>query len=212
MPPATVALFCICIAFVPLLTLGGVAGYLFRPLAMAVVFAMIASYILPTRSCPRWRIFCSRISIRMALAANSTEPRRVGFFARFQQGFEHYFERFRQGYLGLLGLALRHRWLFAGGFVLFSLLSLGLAPFLGQDFFPSIEFGAIKIHMRAPTGTRIEETTRLTDQVEQKIRSIIPPDRVTSIVNNIGLPVSGINLSYANTERSASSTPICLLV
>jgi multidrug efflux pump subunit AcrB len=96
-------------------------------------------------------------------------------------------------------LALRHRFVFAGGFVCFALLSLGLAPFLGQDFFPSVDSGAIKIHLRAPTGTRIEETTRLTDEVEQKIRSIIPPDRVASIVNNIGMPVSGINLSYQNT-------------
>jgi multidrug efflux pump subunit AcrB len=98
-----------------------------------------------------------------------------------------------------LRLALAHRFIFAGGFVCFSLLSLGLAPFLGQDFFPSIDSAAIRIHLRAPTGTRIEETTRLTTLVEQKIRSIIPPDRVTSIVNNIGLPVSGINLSYQNT-------------
>jgi multidrug efflux pump subunit AcrB len=198
MPPATVALFCICIAFVPLLTLGGVAGYLFRPLAMAVVFAMIASYILTYTLVPTMAHFLLRTQHPHG-GGESAEPRRVGFFGRFQQGFEHYFERFRQGYLGLLGLALRHRFVFAVGFVCFSLLSLGLAPFLGQDFFPSIDSGAIKIHVRAPTGTRIEETTRLTDQVEQKIRSIIPPDRVTSIVNNIGLPVSGINLSYANT-------------
>jgi multidrug efflux pump subunit AcrB len=199
MPPATVALFCICIAFVPLLTLGGVAGYLFRPLAMAVVFAMIASYILTYTLVPTMAHFLLKGQHPHGSGGESAEPRRVGLFGRFQQGFEHYFEQFRQGYLGLLGLALRHRWVFAGGFVCFSLLSLGLAPFLGQDFFPSIDSNAIKIHLRAPTGTRIEETTRLTDQVEQKVRSIIPPDRVTSIVNNIGLPVSGINLSYANT-------------
>ena len=199
MPPATVALFCICIAFVPLLTLGGVAGYLFRPLAMAVVFAMIASYILTYTLVPTMAHFLLKNQHHHATSGDSTEPRRVGFFGRFQQGFEAYFERFRQGYLGLLRLALAHRFVFAGGFVLFALLSLGLAPFLGQDFFPSIDSGAIKIHMRAPTGTRIEETTRLTDQVEQKIRSIIPSDRVTSVVNNIGLPVSGINLSYQNT-------------
>jgi multidrug efflux pump subunit AcrB len=199
MPPATVALFCICIAFVPLLTLGGVAGYLFRPLAMAVVFAMIASYILTYTLVPTMAHFLLKNQHPHGGGGESSEPRRVGFFGRFQQGFEHYFEQFRQGYLGMLGLALRHRWVFAGGFVCFALLSLGLAPFLGQDFFPSIDSGAIKIHVRGPTGTRIEETTRLTDQVEQKIRSIIPPDRVTSIVNNIGLPVSGINLSYANT-------------
>src|SRR6202046_5229738 len=199
MPPATVALFCICIAFVPLLTLGGVAGYLFRPLAMAVVFAMIASYILTYTLVPTMAHFLLKNQHSHAISGDSTGPRRVGFFSRFQQGFEAYFERFRQGYLGLLQLALAHRFVFAGGFVCFALLSLGLAPFLGQDFFPSIDSGAIRIHLRAPTGTRIEETTRLTTQVQKKIPSIFPPDRVTSVVNNIGLPVSGINLSYQNT-------------
>ncbi|MGC2787610.1 MAG: efflux RND transporter permease subunit [Roseiarcus sp.] len=199
MPPATVALFCICIAFVPLLALGGVAGFLFRPLAMAVVFAMIASYILTYTLVPTMAHFLLRNQHHHAAGGEPGEPRRLGLFGRFQRGFEHYFEGFRQGYLGLLRLALAHRFVFAGGFVCFALVSLGLAPFLGQDFFPSIGSGAIKIHMRAPTGTRIEETTRLTDEVEQKIRSIIPPDRLASVVNNIGLPSSGINLSYQNT-------------
>ena len=199
MPPATVALFCICIAFVPLLALGGVAGFLFRPLAMAVVFAMIASYILTYTLVPTMAHFLLRNQHHHAAGGEPGEPRRLGLFGRFQRGFEHYFEGFRQGYLGLLRLALAHRFVFAGGFVCFALVSLGLAPFLGQDFFPSIDSGAIKIHMRAPTGTRIEETTRLTDEVEQKIRSIIPPDRLASVVNNIGLPSSGINLSYQNT-------------
>src|ERR1700735_1222008 len=199
MAPATIALFCICIAFVPLLSLGGVAGYLFRPLAMAVVFAMIASYILTYTLVPTMAHFLLKNQHPHGGDGESAEPRRVGVFGRFQQGFEHYFERFRQGYLGLLQLALAHRFVFAGGFVCFALLSLGLAPFLGQDFFPSIDSAAIRIHLRAPTGTRIEETTRLTTQVQKKIPSIFPPDRVTSVVNNIGLPVSGINLSYQNT-------------
>ena len=200
MPPATVALFCICIAFAPLLALGGVAGYLFRPLAMAVVFAMIASYILTYTLVPTMAHFLLVSQHRHHAAGHEEgEAPRAGLFGRLQQGFEHYFERFREGYLGILGLALRRRFIFTGGFLCVVLLSLGLAPFLGQDFFPSVDADAIKIHMRAPTGTRIEETTRLTDQVEQKIRSIIPPDRVASIVNNIGLPASGINLSYQNT-------------
>src|SRR5207302_2390978 len=129
---------------------------------------------------------------------DSGDPPR-GLFARFQRGFEHRLERFRQAYLGLLQLALHHRFWFVGGFLAVALLSLGLAPTLGEDFFPSVDSGAIKIHLRAPTGTRIEETTALTDQVEQKIRSIIPPARVASIVDNIGLPVSGINISYGNS-------------
>ena len=200
MPPATVALFCICIAFVPLLTLGGVAGYLFRPLAMAVVFAMIASYILTYTLVPTMAHFLLKNQHPHGAGSESTEPRRVGIFwplpARVRALFRSGFGR---ATWASWDWRLRHRFVFAGGFVCFALLSLGLAPFLGQDFFPSINSGAIKIHVRAPTGTRIEETTRLTDQVEQKIRSIIPPDRVTSIVNNIGLPVSGINLSYQNT-------------
>jgi multidrug efflux pump subunit AcrB len=199
MPPATIALFCICIAFVPLLSLGGVAGYLFRPLAMAVVFAMIASYILTYTLVPTMAHFLLRGQHRHATHEDSGAPPSSGFFSRFQRGFEHQFERLRRGYLGLLRLALLHRYWFAGGFLCFALLSLGLAPYLGQDFFPSVDGGAIRIHMRAPTGTRIEETTALTDQVEQKIRMIVPPKRIASIVDNIGLPVSGINISYGNS-------------
>jgi multidrug efflux pump subunit AcrB len=199
MAPATIALFCICIAFVPLLSLGGVAGYLFRPLAMAVVFAMIASYILTYTLVPTMAHFLLRNQHHHSTRSEDGETPPKGVFARFQHGFEHYFERLRQGYLGLLELALRHRFWFAGGFLCVALASLGLAPFLGQDFFPSIDAGAIRIHMRAPTGTRIEETTRLTDQVEQKIRALIPPARIASIVDNIGLPNSGINISYGNS-------------
>jgi multidrug efflux pump subunit AcrB len=199
MPPATIALFCICIAFVPLLSLGGVAGYLFRPLAMAVVFAMIASYILTYTLVPTMAHFLLRGQHRHATHEDSGAPPSSGFFSRFQRGFEHQFARLRRGYLGLLRLALLHRYWFAGGFLCFALLSLGLAPYLGQDFFPSVDGGAIRIHMRAPTGTRIEETTALTDQVEQKIRMIVPPKRIASIVDNIGLPVSGINISYGNS-------------
>ena len=127
-------------------------------------------------------------------AARSASRRRAGLFGRFQRGFEHHFERFRArlSRLAATGAAAPLRGSPAASFAS-SLLSLGLAPFLGQDFFPSVDAGAIKIHMRAPTGTRIEETTRLADQVEQKIRAIIPPDRLASIVDNIGLPISGIN-------------------
>jgi multidrug efflux pump subunit AcrB len=199
MAPATIALFCICIAFVPLLSLGGVAGYLFRPLAMAVVFAMIASYILTYTLVPTMAYFLLRNQHHHLNHSEDGAPSPKGFFVRFQRGFEHYFERLRQGYLGLLELALQHRFWFAGGFLCVALLSIGLAPFLGQDFFPSVDAGAIRIHMRAPTGTRIEETTRLTDLVEQKIRALIPPDRVASIVDNIGLPNSGINISYGSS-------------
>jgi multidrug efflux pump subunit AcrB len=199
MAPATIALLCICIAFVPLLSLGGVAGYLFRPLAMAVVFAMVASYILTYTLVPTMAHFLLRNQHHHSTRSEDGEPPPKSIFVRFQHRFEYYFERLRQGYLGLLELALQHRFWFAGAFLCVALVSLGLAPFLGQDFFPSIDAGAIRIHMRAPTGTRIEETTRLTDNVEQKIRTLMPHDRIASIVDNIGLPSSGINISYGNS-------------
>src|SRR5271168_5341408 len=132
MPPATIALFCICIAFVPLLSLGGVAGYLFRPLAMAVVFAMIASYILTYTLVPTMAHFLLRNQHHHSTRSDDGQPPPKGFFARFQHGFEHYFERLRQGYLGLLELALRRRYWFAGGFLCVAVLSLGLVPYLGQ--------------------------------------------------------------------------------
>ncbi len=199
MQPATVALFCICIAFVPLFLLGGVAGYLFRPLAMAVIFAMIASYLLTYTLVPTMAHFLLRSQHRHGAHDGFEAPPAPGFFARVQRRFEYHFERLRAAYIGALHLALMHRLWFAGGFLCVVLLSLGLAPFLGQDFFPTIDAGAMKIHMRAPAGTRIEETTLLADRVEQAIRAIVPPERVASIVENIGLPTSGINISYSNS-------------
>ncbi|MBV8653084.1 MAG: efflux RND transporter permease subunit, partial [Alphaproteobacteria bacterium] len=198
MPPATIALTCICIAFAPLLALGGVAGYLFRPLAMAVVFAMIASYILTYTLVPTLAHFLLR-NQHQHHGAEGGEPAKPGFFGRLQRGFERQFERLRQGYLGILQLALQHRYVFAGGFVAVALASLGLTLYLGEDFFPTTESPAIRMHIRAPTGTRIEQTTALADQIEKTIRTLVPPDRLESIVDNIGLPVSGINISYSNS-------------
>ena len=198
MQPATIALFCICIAFVPLLALGGVAGFLFRPLAMAVVFAMIASYVLTYTLVPTMAHALLRNQHHRAHGATDAPPE-ASVFARFQRGFERRFEQLRQGYIGLLTRALHNRGRFVVGFLLVALLSLGLVPTLGQDFFPAVTASAIKIHMRAPTGTRIEATTRLADQVEQAVRAMVPQDRVASVVANIGLPISGINISYGNS-------------
>ncbi|MFB0489931.1 multidrug efflux pump subunit AcrB [Methylobacterium sp. OAE515] len=194
MPPATIALFCICIAFAPLLALGGVAGFLFRPLAMAVVFAMIASYALTYTVVPTLARYL--LTEHAHGDGAHAEP---GFFGRFQRGFERRFESLRQGYLGLLALALANRRLFAGGFLLVVGLSFGLLPYLGRDFFPSIESDALRMHVRAPTGTRIEEMTALTGRIENRVRALLPPGRVISVVNNIGLPISGINISYGNS-------------
>src|SRR3984957_20333118 len=194
--PASVSLMCICLAFVPMFGLGGVAGYLFRPLAEAVVFALIASYILSCTLVPTLANYLLRGRAHEATPGPSRNP-----LVRFQQGFERRFEAIRSGYGGLLVLGLRNRGKLIAGFVGFSLLSFGLAPFLGQDFFPSVDGGQIKMHVRAQTGTRIEETTRLADRIGEAVHQIIPADELDSIVDNIGLSVSGINMAYNNSGR-----------
>jgi multidrug efflux pump subunit AcrB len=192
--PASISLMCICLAFVPMFGLGGVAGYLFRPLAEAVVFALIASYILSCTLVPTLANYLLRGYAHEATPGASRNP-----LVRFQRGFERRFEAIRSGYGGLLVLGLRNRGKLIAGFVGFSLLSFGLAPFLGQDFFPSVDGGQIKMHVRAQTGTRIEETTRLADRIGEAVRQIIPADELDSIVDNIGLSVSGINMAYNNS-------------
>ena len=193
--PATVSLLCICIVFVPMFSLGGVAGYLFRPLAEAVVFAMIGSYILSRTLVPTLANFLLRRH------AHHSGPRpRPGVFGRFQRGFEARFERFRGGYVGLLELALANRPRVIVGFLVAVLLSFCLAPFLGQNFFPAVDSDQIKLHVRAQTGTRIEDVSALCGRIEQAIRDhVIAPAHLDTIVDNIGLPVSGINLAYGNS-------------
>jgi multidrug efflux pump subunit AcrB len=193
--PASISLMCICLAFVPMFGLGGVAGYLFRPLAEAVVFALIASYILSCTLVPTLANYLLRGQAHEAATTGASRNPLV----RFQQGFERRFEAIRSGYGGLLVLGLRNRGKLIAGFVGFSLLSFGLAPFLGQDFFPSVDGGQIKMHVRAQTGTRIEETTRLADRIGEAVHQIIPADELDSIVDNIGLSVSGINMAYNNS-------------
>src|SRR3979409_958566 len=173
--PASISLMCICLAFVPMFGLGGVAGYLFRPLAEAVVFALVASYTLSLTLVPTLANYLLRGQAHEATPGPSRNP-----LVRFQQGFERRFEAIRSGYGGLLVLGLRNRGKLICGFVCFSLLSFGLAPFLGQDFFPSVDGGQIKMHVRAQTGTRIEETTRLADRIGEAGRPIIPADEPAS--------------------------------
>ena len=196
--PATVSLLCICIAFVTMFGLGGVAGYLFRPLAEAVVFALIASYVLSRTLVPTLANYLLRRQSHAVVGAippaASRNPLR-----RFQIGFERRFETIRAGYRGLLERSLRHRGRLIAGFLVVTLLSFGLAPYLGQDFFPSVDGGQIAIHMRAQTGTRIEETTRLADRVDAAVRAVIPAAELGGIVDNVGLTVSGINMAYNNS-------------
>jgi multidrug efflux pump subunit AcrB len=198
--PATVSLLCICIAFVPMFGLGGVAGYLFRPLAEAVILALAASYVLSRTLVPTLANYLLRTQHLHAPSGDGTSTKASrNPLARFQRGFERQFENLRRAYLGLLQLALQNRIKLIAGFLCFSLASFALAPYLGQDFFPTVDGGQIKLHIRAPTGTRIEETTSLTDRIGAVIRQIIPANQVDSIVSNIGLTVSGINMAYNNS-------------
>jgi multidrug efflux pump subunit AcrB len=200
--PATVSLLCICIAFVPMFGLGGVAGYLFRPLAEAVVFALIASYVLSRTLVPTLANYLLR---RQLLEAHAVHRDTAAAKASrnplvlFQRGFERRFEAARGVYRGLLQLGLNHRGKLIAGFIGFTLLSFALAPYLGQDFFPSVDGGQIKVHVRAQTGTRIEETTKLADRIGETIHKIIPANELGGIVDNIGLTVSGINMAYNNS-------------
>ncbi|MFG1398223.1 efflux RND transporter permease subunit [Roseixanthobacter pseudopolyaromaticivorans] len=196
--PATVSLLCICIAFVPMFGLGGVAGYLFRPLAEAVVFAMIASYILSRTLVPTMANFLLRHQTHHG-AEGGNSGGKGGVFSRFQAGFERGFEAVRSRYVGLLHLGLRKRVWLISGFLCVTFASFGLTFFLGSNFFPDIDSGEIKLHVRGQTGLRLESTTLLTNRIEGAIREVIPPNELRSVVANIGLPISGINVAYGNS-------------
>jgi CzcA family heavy metal efflux pump len=194
--PAFVSTLAICIVFVPMFFLSGVARYLFVPLAEAVVFAMMASYLLSRTLVPTMAKYLLRGHEAETLAANQSRNPLVAMQIKFEEAFE----RFREGYHSLLERCLHHKRAFLFVFLGVCLASLAfLIPWLGQDFFPAVDAGQFKLHLRARTGTRIEETARLADLVEQSIREQIPPKEITSIIDNIGLPYSGINLSYSNS-------------
>ncbi|HEX7854802.1 MAG TPA: efflux RND transporter permease subunit [Sphingobium sp.] len=204
--PAFVSLLCICIAFVPMFLLPGIAGFLFAPMAKAVVFAMIASFILSRTLVPTMSNYLLRdhatehtAEIMVSHDAMAGRPGSGNPFRRFQQGFERRFEGARAYYVAVLDFALARRRLFVPGFMAVMLLSLLLVPFLGRNFFPSIDAGQISLHVRAPVGTRLEETAALFDHIEDRIRQTLPPGELISVVDNIGLPVSGINRAYSNT-------------
>ncbi|WP_297295198.1 efflux RND transporter permease subunit, partial [uncultured Methylovirgula sp.] len=198
--PHTVSLLCMCIVFVPLLGLGGVSGFLFRPLAKAVVFALIGSYLLTwTLVTTIAHYLLAHQSIEATHGASERVPGKRNVFVRFQHAFEQNFEAVRSRHRGLLELALNHKRIFVCGFLGAVFVSFGLAPFLGQNFFPDVEADQIKLHVRAQTGTRIEQTSLLCDHIEAKIRDLLPRKSIASIVDNIGLPISGINMAYANS-------------
>ena len=194
--PALVSTLSICIVFVPMFLLTGVARYLFVPLAEAVVFAMLASYLLSRTLVPTM----AKYFLKGHAEHNSTEvDPSMNPLVRFQAWFERGFENVRTAYRGLLETFIGHRRIFVAGFLMACFLSFGLLPWLGQDFFPSVDSGEFTMHLRAPTGTRIEETAALCDRVENEIRKSIPPQEFAGVIDNIGLPYSGINLSYSNS-------------
>jgi multidrug efflux pump subunit AcrB len=200
--PAFVSTLSICIVFAPMFLLSGVARYLFVPLAEAVVFAMLASYLLSRTIVPTM----AKYLLRGDKVEADGSPASRNPLVQLQKGFERGFERFRGSYRGLLENALHHRSAFLIAFFAFCLGSLAiLIPWLGRDFFPNVDSGSFKLHLRAPTGMRIEDTADLCDLVEQSIRKQIPATEVHNVIDNIGLPYSGINLSYSNSAPVGTS-------
>ncbi len=195
--PALVSTFAICIVFVPMFFLSGVARYLFVPMAEAVVFAMLASYLLSRTVVPTMARYLLKEHDDEELKRKQSSRNPL---VRFQIGFEHGFDQFRVGYLRFLTLFVNHAAVFLIIFLLFAVGSVALLTgFLGQDFFPSVDAGQFKIHVRARTGTRIEETAALCDHIDATIREHIPAKEIVNIVDNIGLPYSGLNLSYSTS-------------
>jgi CzcA family heavy metal efflux pump len=198
--PAFVSLLCICIVFVPMFLLPGVAGFLFVPMALSVVFAMIASFILSRTLVPTMAMYLLKPHVtgehdeHLAGTDASRNP-----LVRFQRGFEQRFERTRGSYLGLLHRALNNRKPFVLGFLAVALLSFGLMPMLGSNFFPSVDSGQIAMHVRVPIGSRIEDTSARFDRIGRAIREIVPAGELATITDNIGLPASSINTAYNNT-------------
>jgi CzcA family heavy metal efflux pump len=197
--PALVSTLAICIVFVPMFLLPGIAKFLFVPLAEAVVFAMLASYVLSRTLVPT----LAKYWLKAHVAGHDQVAR--GIWSRFEAGFQRRFETVREGYRGLLEAALHARWAFVGPFLIATAATaliafpIGPLPGLGQDFFPAVDGGQIKLHVRARTGSRIDTTTRLCDAIEARIREWIPPGEIESVVDNIGLPNSGINLAYSTS-------------
>ncbi|MGE3064781.1 MAG: efflux RND transporter permease subunit [Hyphomicrobiaceae bacterium] len=195
--PAFVSLLCICIVFVPMFFLPGVSRFLFVPMAEAVMAAMVCSFILSRTLVPTMANYL----LRKHAAASHHEhaPASANPFVRFQQAFERRFSAVRRRYRDVLAVGLAHPRMFIGGFMGFTLASFALAPFLGRDFFPAVDAGQILMHARLKVGTRVEESANEFAEIQKIIRQIIPPEELATVVDNIGLPVSGINTTYNAT-------------
>ncbi|HTX23460.1 MAG TPA: efflux RND transporter permease subunit [Steroidobacteraceae bacterium] len=204
--PALVSTLAICIVFVPMFLLSGVARYLFVPMAEAVVFAMLTSYVLSRTLVLTLAKYWLRTHEEEQAASRNPGP-----LKRFQRGFETRFEALRERYRTLLGAVLHHRGAFISIFLIAVAASMLVYPFLGRNFFPAVDAGQIKLHVRGPTGMRVEDTAALVDHVEAALREVIPPRQIASVVDNVGLPVSSINMTYDNSGTVGSSDADILL-
>ncbi|WP_186128386.1 efflux RND transporter permease subunit [Burkholderia gladioli] len=202
--PAFVSLLCICIVFVPMFFLQGIARFLFVPMAEAVMFAMISSFILSRTLVPTMAKYLLKPHAHAEGGHGDERAPSRNPLVRFQRGFEARFERVRSRYRALLELALAHRKPFVSVFFGFVLVSFALVPLLGQNFFPSVDAGQIVMHVRAPVGTRVERTAEILARVQQAVRGIIPPAELGTMVDNMGLSSSGINTAYNNTGTIGS--------
>jgi len=195
--PAFVSLLCICIVFVPMFFLQGVARFLFVPMALAVIFAMIWSFLLSRTLVPTMAKYLLQPHVHHAEGEGPPPTRNP--LVRFQRAFEARFERLRGGYHGLLALAMQRRPVFVTGFLCLVGVSFLLVPYLGRNFFPSVDAGSVLMHVRTQVGTRVEESANQFADVQKAIRKIIPPREIETLADNIGMPISGINMTYNNT-------------
>jgi CzcA family heavy metal efflux pump len=204
--PAFVSTLSICIVFVPVVFLSGSAKWLFTPLAMAVVFAMMASYLLSRTLVPTLVMYLLHGEAHLHSRVDFVpEEPGGGFFRRFHLAFERGFERLRSAYRDTLAWSLDHRGAVLGSFLIVTAVSFALVPLIGQDFFPEVDAGQFRLHVRAPAGTRIEETELIFGRVEDAIRKVIPPEKLSLVLDNIGVPVGGINLAYTDSSMFGPS-------
>jgi multidrug efflux pump subunit AcrB len=204
--PAFVSTLAICIVFVPVLMLSGAAKYLFTPLSMAVVFAMLTSYLLTRTVVPTLVHYLLPVEMPLYQGGDEADAasKAAGPIWRVHQAFDRLFEKLRDAYHGLLDRVLAHRVLVGGAFALFAFASLGLVLFVGKDFFPYVDSGQMRLHVRCPSGTRIEEVERIFGQVEEEVRRVVPAQELDTILDNIGLPNSGINLAFSDSATNGS--------
>ncbi|MBI1760836.1 MAG: efflux RND transporter permease subunit [Acidobacteria bacterium] len=203
--PAFVSTLAICIVFVPVVFLSGAAKSMFTPLAMAVVFAMLASYLLSRTLIPTMVMYLLRDEAKLYHGEGEFVDESHGLIGRVHNGFNEVFERLRERYQGALEWALAHRRIVVFGFLAFCLGSFILLPFIGEDFFPAVDAGQFRLHVRTPAGTRLEETERIFGQVEDAIRRLVPREELELVLDNIGLPSIGINLAYSDSATVSLS-------